>query len=357
MKVPTPKKLPSGNYNVMLRLGGENISITKSSPKECKDEARIIKSEHLAGKRAIRCNETLDIILTKYIDSRRSVLSPSTIAGYETIRKNRFKKYMKKKISDIDDWQAVINAEVKDGLSPKSIRNNWGLVVSAMGYVGQPVPQVQLPAMIPATRTYLDNDQVKIFVAAIHGHPCEIPALLALHSLRRSEILGLTWDKIDLQSNTIRVEGSAVIGPDGKLTYKQTNKTRKSRRVIPIMIPALHDALNAVPKKNRVGLVYQKSPNLIWEQVNYICRKNGLPEPGVHGLRHSFATIAFSSDVGMTEREVMEIGGWESHQVVHGIYEHLSAQSRLKAENKFASFFKSPSENADGNADGTSKGQ
>ena len=357
MKTPSPKKLPSGSWNIYLRLGNEGISVTKPTKSECIKTAELIKAEYRNEKRAKQCNETLDIILTKYIDSRRSVLSPSTITGYETIRKNRFKKYMKKKISDIDDWQAVINAEVKDGLSPKSIRNNWGLVVSAMGYVGQPVPQVQLPAMIPATRTYLDNDQVKIFVAAIHGHPCEIPALLALHSLRRSEILGLTWDKIDLQSNTIRIEGSAVIGPDGKLTYKQTNKTRKSRRVIPIMIPALHDALDAVPEKDRVGLVYQKSPNLIWEQVNYICRKNGLPEPGVHGLRHSFATIAFSSDVGMTEREVMEIGGWESQQVVHGIYEHLSAQSRLKAENKFASFFKSPSENADGNADGVSKHQ
>jgi integrase len=273
------------------------------------------------------------------------------------IRKSRFPKFMDKKISDIENWQSVINTEIENGISAKTIRNSWGLIGSALSYVGQPVPQVQLPAMIPATRTYLDNDQVKIFVAAIHGHPCEIPALLALHSLRRSEILGLTWDKIDLQSNTIRIEGSAVIGPDGKLTYKQTNKTRKSRRVIPIMIPALHDALDAVPEKDRVGLVYQKSPNLIWEQVNYICRKNGLPEPGVHGLRHSFATIAFSSDVGMTEREVMEIGGWESQQVVHGIYEHLSAQSRLKAENKFASFFKTPSENADGNADGASKGQ
>ena len=357
MKTPSPKRLPSGNWNIYLRLGNEGISITKPTKSECIKAAELIKAEYRNEKRAKQCNETLDIILTKYIDSRRSVLSPSTINGYETIRKNRFKKYMKKKISDIDDWQAVINAEVKDGLSPKSVRNNWGLVSSAMGYVGQPVPQVQLPAVIPATRTYLDNDQVKIFVAAIHGHPCEIPALLALHSLRRSEILGLTWDKIDLQSNTIRVEGSAVIGPDGKLTYKQTNKTRKSRRVIPIMIPALHDALNAIPEKDRVGLVYQKSPTLIWEQVNYICRKNGLPEPGVHGLRHSFATIAFSSDVGMTEREVMEIGGWESQQVVHGIYEHLSAQNRLKAENKFAAFFKTPSENADGNADGASKAQ
>lgn len=355
MKVPEPKKLPSGSWNVYLRLGNEGISVTKPTKAECKSSAQLIKSEYLAGKRAIRCNETLGIVLDKYIDSRRKVLSPSTINGYMAIRKSRFPKFMDKKISDIENWQSVINTEVENGISPKTIRNSWGLIGSALSYVGQPIPQVQLPAVIPATRTYLDNDQVKIFVDAIHGHPCEIPALLALHSLRRSEILGLTWDKIDLQSNTIRVEGSAVIGPDGKLTYKQTNKTRKSRRVIPIMIPALHDALDDIPEKDRVGLVYQKSPNLIWEQINYICRKNGLPEPGVHGLRHSFATIAFSSDVGMTEREVMEIGGWESQQVVHGIYEHLSAQNRLKAENKFAAFFKTTSENADENADGVSK--
>ena len=355
MKVPEPKKLPSGNYNVMLRLGGQNISITKPSPKECRDEARIIKSEHLAGKRAIRCNETLGIVLDKYIDSRRKVLSPSTINGYMAIRKSRFPKFMDKKISDIENWQSVINTEIENGISAKTIRNSWGLIGSALSYVGQPIPQVQLPAVMPATRPWLTADQIKVFVKAVHGHPVEIPALLMLHSLRRSEVLGLDWSNINLNAKTIRVVETAVIGEKNKLVTKSTTKTRKSYRTIPVMIPELESALAAVPEKDRKGKVYKLNPNNLWPEINGICRRNNLPEVGCHGLRHSFCSLA--AHVGMSEAETMMLGGWEDVGTMRRIYQHISDQDRLKAENKISAFFKTPSENADGNADGASKHQ
>ena len=350
MKVPEPNKLPSGNYNIMLRLGGQNYSVTKANPTECKNAAQLIKSEYLAGKRRKRVEMTLDDAMEKYIASRRKVLSPSTINGYECIKKTRFQNYINKKPDDIKDWQTVINDELESGVSAKTMKNSWAFLCSALQYVGFTTPKVKLPQIVNASRPWLDADQVKVFIKAIKGHPCEIPALLALHSLRRSEILGLTWDKIDLANDTIRVEGSAVIGSENKLVYKDTNKTKKSRRTVPIMIPELKSALTAVPEAERTGKLYKKSPTLIWEQVNRICEKNNLPQVGVHGLRHSFASIAFSSAVGMTEREVMEIGGWEDYQTVHKIYEHLSDRHRKEAAQKFSKFF------ADENADNTAKG-
>ena len=339
MKIPEPKKLPSGNYNIYMRLGGEPCSITRATAAECKVEAQLIKSEYFAGRRKRRVNAPLGDVVDKFINARSKVLSPSTINGYKCIRKTRFQNYMDVSVSDIKSWQAVINDEIEAGVSPKTLKNAWALVCSALKYAGSDVPDVKLPQIVQSTRPWLDSKQVKTFVSAIHGHPCEIPALLALHSLRRSEILGLTWDKIDLNAGTIRVEGSAVIGDGNKLVYKNTNKTKRSRRIVPIMIPELKTALESVPVDKRTGLLYDKNPNLIWEQVNRICEKNGLPKPGVHGLRHSFASIAFSADVGLTEREVMEIGGWEDFQTVHKIYEHLSDKNRQEAAKKFSAFF------------------
>ena len=351
MKIPEAKKLPSGNYNITLRLGGQNYSITKATARECEITANLIKSEYRAGKRLKRVNITLGDAIDKFIKSRRSVLSASTINGYECIRKTRFQEYMDKSVSDIKDWQEVINTEAEKDISAKTLKNSWALVCSALKYAGADVPEVKLPQIQQAVRPWLDADQVKTFVKAVKGHPCEIPALLALHSLRRSEILGLTWDKIDLDKKQIKVEGSAVIGSGNKLIYKETNKTKRSRRIVPIMIPELEAALEAVPEVDRKGFVYTRNPTLIWEQVNYICDKNKLPKVGVHGLRHSFCSVALSSDVGLTEREVMEIGGWEDFQTVHKIYEHLSDKNRKQAAEKFSAFFK----NADGNADDTSK--
>lgn len=342
MKIPKPRKLPSGKWNISMSLGGENVSITRPAKEECIHEAEQIKAKYRAGKwaKTPSCDMTIEEILELYIKEKSKVLSPSTICEYKSIQSNRFQSIKKKKPSAIKDWQSVIDNEMKDGIKAKTVRNAWGLLSPALERVGYPVPKVTLPKVASSTRPWLDPEQVRVFIDAVHGHPCEVPALLALHGLRRSEILGLTWDKVDLKTGMIRVEGSAVIGDGGKLVFKETNKTKKSRRVVPIMIPELKDALESVPEKNRVGLVYAKTPTLIWEQINLICEKHGLPKPGVHGLRHSFASIALH--VGMSQQETMLIGGWEDSGTMNKIYQHISDADKLKAENKLKEFFKKP---------------
>ena len=54
MKVPEPRKLPSGSWFIQLRLNGESIPVTAETKKECLDQARLIKAEYLAGKREIK---------------------------------------------------------------------------------------------------------------------------------------------------------------------------------------------------------------------------------------------------------------------------------------------------------------
>lgn len=345
MKLPEPKKLPSGNWHIMLRLGGQTQSVTRPTKTECVAAARLIKSEYLAGKKLkSKSDSTLDDIMKKFIDSRRKVLSPSTLNGYECIRKNRFQNYLKKKPSEIKNWQNLIDSEIEDGVKAKTVKNSWALLASALAYEGEDVPKVTLPKIMPAVRPWLDADQVKIFVKAVHGHPVEIPALLALHSLRRSEILGLTWENIDLKQKTIRIVETAVIGEGNKLVQKKSTKSRKGSRTVPIMIPELESALAAVPEDKRKGQLYDKTPTLIWEQVNLICKRNGLPEVGVHGLRHSFCSLAHH--VGMSEAETMLLGGWEDVGTMRKIYQHISDADRLKAENKLTSFFQNAYENA-----------
>ena len=348
MKVPAPRKLKSGHWFIQLRLNGESIPVTAATKTECKNIAELIKAEHNSGKRIIsESDKTIADIVAAYIHSREAVLSPATIAGYNTIKDNRFKAYMNKRPSAIKDWQKLINDEVNTGISARTLKNSWALIAAALKDNNINVPPVKLPQIIQASRPWLDAEQIKTFVKAVKGDDCEIPALLALHSLRRSEILALTYDKIDLNNNTIRVEGSAVPGAKGKLVYKETNKTKNSRRIVPIMIPALKDALLAIPEEQRIGSIYNHYQNSLWRSINRICKENNLPEIGVHGLRHSFASLAHH--VGMPEQEAMLIGGWEDAKTMHKIYEHISAADRIKAENKIAAFFQNANENANAN--------
>ena len=121
-------------------------------------------------------------------------------------------------------------------------------------------------------------------------------------------------------------------GEKNRLVYKETNKTKKSRRVIPIMIPELKTAWEAIPEEQRTGLIYTRYQNILWRDINRICKENNLPAVGVHGLRHSFASLA--RHVGLDEQDAMLIGGWEDPQTMHKIYEHISAADRIKAQNK-----------------------
>lgn len=341
MKIPKIRKLDSGTYFCQLRLGGQSISISADTETECRRLAELEKAKYRNGQERTRKRKseekTIEEILTDYITSRSKVLSPSTIRGYNTIKDNRFADYKTKKPSAVKKWQTVIDREVENEVSPKTIKNAWGLLSSALEYAGYDVPEVKLPQIMPATRPWLDADQIKVFVKAVHGSDCEIPALLALHSLRRSEIMGLTWEKIDIKNSTISVEGSAVFDQDNKLVQKKTNKNRSSKRQIPIMIPELSKALEAVPKENRTGSIVNCNPNTIWSQVNRICKANNLPEVGCHGLRHSFASLAVF--VGLSPAETMEIGGWSDTTTMTKIYSHISAANRLKAQNKISEFF------------------
>ena len=103
------------------------------------------------------------------------------------------------------------------------------------------------------------------------------------------------------------------------------------------MIPRLKTLLEAVPKNKRVGRIYQMPENYLYDEVNSVCEKNDLPLVGVHGLRHSFASLAHH--VGMPEQEAMLLGGWEDAGTMHRIYEHISNADKLKAQNKIAEFF------------------
>lgn len=233
MKIPEPRQLKSGNWFIQLRVGGVSTSITETTAERCRAKAYAIKAGVETKQSA--SSMTLRTAIDKYIQSRSNVLSPSTIRGYKYIQDSRFCEVINRPLGSVKGWQGIVNAEAGK-CSPKSLYNAWGLVRAVLSANGISV-SVKLPDRIPHERPWLAPEQIKIFLSAVHGKSCELVALLALSSLRRSEIFGLTWDKIDLDKKTIRVEGSAVYNADHKLVQKPTNKNRSSRRVVPIVMP------------------------------------------------------------------------------------------------------------------------
>lgn len=345
MKIPEPRQLPSGHWYIQLRLGGESIPITTASRRDCVSQAQMIKAEYLAGREVQRKKlppapeMTLRELLDAYINKYKPVLSPVTVRGYCTIRDNRFAEYMDKQLRDIKDWQKVINDEI-GVCSAKSVKNAWSLVRAALVKARQPAPEVTLPQIVPNERPFLTAEEIRRFVAAVHGSKYEIPILLGLHGLRRSEIAALTWERIDLKAGVIRVEGAVVPDENGKYVYKQTNKNAASRRPVPIMIPELRTALEAVSESDRTGPVMTCNIKTIYKVVNRICEREGLPLIGTHGLRHSFASLGHF--VGVPADEMQVLGGWSDAGTMKKIYTHIEQAGLLRAQNAMAAFFCEP---------------
>lgn len=338
MKIPKPRRLPSGNWFIQLRLGGESVPVTAATEKKCIQDAQIIKAEYLAGKREVsrKSKKTLSEAIDDYITERENVLSPSTLRGYRTIQRTRFLDYMGKPVSGGVNWQAAVNAE-SALCGAKTLRNAWMLVSSVIARKTGVRPEVTLPQIPKHDRPYLTPDQIDTFVQAIKGESVEIPALLGLCSLRCSEILGLRWENVNLKKGIVRVRGAAVRGEDGALVFKDTNKNTSSVRTVPIM-PQLVDALQAAPEHAPDDFVVNCSQQSIYTRVNTVCRKNGLPEIGVHGLRHSFASLAYH--LGMPYKVAMEIGGWSDDSTMQKIYTHIAQEDVNQGADLLVNFYR-----------------
>ena len=334
MKIPEPRKLPSGSWNIRVQIDGQTISITKPTAKACQKEAMAIKSGAKEARK--RHNQTVASAIDDYITARENVLSPSTIRGYRAIARTRFQSSLRWDIGTItpEQWQRAVNQEAKK-CSAKTLKNAWGFLSSVILEATGRKVNVRLPQIIPNELPFLTAEQIPIFLASIRGKGCEIAALLALSSLRRSEILALHWDDIDLENNCIYVHGAAVQGSDNALVQRKENKNTASRRTIPFILPQLREAVEAADQST--PLVYPGNPNQIWQSVNRICRKEGLPEVGVHGLRRSFASLAYH--LGLSEEVTMRTGGWSDIYTMRKIYTKVSEKDLLDQGRVYENFF------------------
>lgn len=328
VSVPEPRQLPSGMWNIQLRAEGQ--SVTEKTAELCTTKARAIRAGYIKQQKAMP-KMTVGKMIDEYIESNSNVLSPSTIKNYKAIRRNHLQDIINKDIKANINWQKVMNDEAKH-VSPKTVANVWRLVTASMRSIDMPIPNINLPQIPVNDMPWLDYEQIKIFLKAIEGEPCELGALLALHSLRRSELLNLTPQSIDKQKRIIHVKGARVKGENG-LVSKGTNKNKSSTRDVPIMVDRL---LELIPDAGEDYIITQ-SGELLKNQINRICRKNNLPEVGLHGLRRSFASLAYH--LGWNERTTMEVGGWSDSGTVHKFYIKLAGQDVNENIEKMKEFF------------------
>lgn len=160
--------------------------------------------------------------------------------------------------------------------------------------------------------------------------------LAGLLGLRREEIMGLTWDHVDFGQKIIKIAEARTMA--GTEVIVKDPKTSTSVRTL-YMPPDIEDVLQREGEKQlrykqELGSSYQDSgyvfthedgrpvrPNYATELFTKFVKDNGLPTLTLHGLRHSFASIANSKGIPLFD--IGKALGHSSTATTSKIYAHL----------------------------------
>ena len=319
------EKRDSGNYRIRKMYKGKMYTVSFDH-RPTQKEAMLAMADELQKVQQKYKSMTFRSAGEEYIESKKSILSPSTVRLYRITSKNISEKFNSMNIHDISmvEIQAEINRIAKDH-SPKTVRNYHGFISAVLSMFR---PDLKLYTTLPQkikAEPYIPSDEdVKRILQYSQGTEYEIPIILACYGLRRSEICALTID--DLEDDILHITRAKVFAGGGEWVEKGTKTTSSTRDII---IPA-----QTAKKIRERGYVYRGHPNSITEFLKATEKKLGIPRFTMHKLRHYFASKM--SALNIPEADIMKMGGWETDHVMKSVYRHSMLEKEENAKRNAA---------------------
>lgn len=329
---PTPVELPSGSFRCQITVFGKRYSVVDKDPAIAHAKVNAIRSgllEPMTNPTKITVGQAID----KYIESKDSVLSPSTIKSYKLIREAHLQEIMDIPLSALtqEAVQRAVNALAR-GRSPKTVRNAYGLLTATLKvYRPDFALRVTLPQKEKKEIRIPTTEEVDKILLHLKGKKYELPIMLAaLMGLRTSEILGLTWDCI--QGDMIHVRQALVPGPDGDVL--KSTKSYSGDRWLK-MPPPVKELLD---KRIRTdGYLFDLGRHAMYNALRRTCKKLDMPTYGTHDLRHYYASVLLS--LGVPDKYAMERMGHSTTNMLKNVYQHTMKDKNDEITDNIEKFF------------------
>lgn len=200
-----------------------------------------------------------------------------------------------------------------------------------------PTERVEPPRIVPREAHYYSPASLKKLYALVEGHPLEVVVRLAGSlGLRREEICGLRWESVDFRLRKIHIR-EARTAAGAKIVQKST-KNRSSNRVLYMTEEMLRllcrERARQAERRLAMGAAWPDcglvavngrgeplSPNALSLAFTRFIRRSGLPKITLHGLRHTFATLANAQGVPLFD--IGKALGHSTPATTGKIYTHL----------------------------------
>lgn len=236
----------------------------------------------------------------------------------------------------------------------------WNLIVR--NPADQADPPRARPSERPRARTWTGEEIAHFLEATAGSRYLPLWRLIATTGLRRGEALGLRWDDVDLDKACLSINRTLVqIGDyrSGETGVAWgTPKTARGRRTVSIdpETIALLRAHRARLREERLeagaayaeqGLVFPTRtgdplhPKVVSNQFRKAVARHEMPYLSVHGLRHSWATLALQA--GVHPKIVQERLGHSTIAITLDIYSHVNPAMDADAANTVAALIHGPS--------------
>lgn len=216
----------------------------------------------------------------------------------------------------------------EEPLSTKSVRNIHGILTKALntavdvGYLKtNPADRITLPRVEKKEIHPLTDEQVKAFYkAAENDEYCYLLRLIPFTGLRESEAMGLTWDCVDYNAGTIKINKQLVKRPNaaGGFTLAETKNSKirviKPANTVMQLLKArerqqIEQRFRAgefwtgwnTEKERQTALVFTTltggnlSPQTVYNHCKKILDSIGAGDRCVHDLRHTYAVLSLQN--------------------------------------------------------------
>ena len=217
-----------------------------------------------------------------------------------------------------------------------------------------PADKVERPKKQRYIADYYRQEELERLLEASKDHPYSLLIqMTAFYGLRRSEALGLKWDAIDFERDTITIKHivtNAKIDGKSEIVCADRTKTKSSLRSLPLVSNIREKllALREQQKENRrvCGNCYSKkydgyvfvdamgnifNPRSVTANFSKLLEQNGLRHIRFHDLRHSCASLLLANDVPL--KQIQEWLGHSDIGTTANIYSHLDYKSKITSAN------------------------